>query len=362
MITRRLLMTADTVGGVWTYALELSRALAPYGYGVTLATLGSPLTPAQREEVALVPSIDVVESHYKLEWMEDPWQDVEEAGQWLRWLEDLVQPDLIHLNSYVHGSLDWRAPVVVVGHSCVVSWWRAVYGGDPPETWRRYREEVACGLHAADLVIAPSATMLTGLRENYGSLREPRVIPNGRDKASRASIRKESIVLMAGRLWDQAKNFETLRRAAQLVAWPVCVAGDSRGCNLGNCIGLGRLASSDLAAQYSRASIYTLPALYEPFGLSVLEAALAGCALVLGDIRSLRENWDDAAIFVPPDDEKALAAAINTLIAQPRRLAELRAAAEGRALQFTAQRMGAAYVLAYREAAALASRQQVCAS
>ncbi len=33
-----------------------------------------------------------------------------------------------------------------------------------------------------------------------------------------------------------------------------------------------------------------LPARYEPFGLSVLEAALSGCALVLGDIPSLRES------------------------------------------------------------------------
>src|SRR5437868_5547300 len=35
---RRVLMTADTVGGVWSYALELSRALGKCGVEVGLAT------------------------------------------------------------------------------------------------------------------------------------------------------------------------------------------------------------------------------------------------------------------------------------------------------------------------------------
>jgi glycogen synthase len=56
---------------------------------------------------------------------------------------------------------------------------------------------------------------------------------------------------------------------------------------------------------YARASIYALPARYEPFGLSALEAALSGCALILGDIPSLREVWLEAAPYVSPDDESA---------------------------------------------------------
>ena len=56
------------------------------------------------------------------------------------------------------------------------------------------------------------------------------------------------------------------------------------------------------------AAIYALPARYEPFRLEVLEAAAPGCALVLGDIASLRELWDGAALFVAPDDDRALRA------------------------------------------------------
>ena len=40
---RHVLMTADTVGGVWTYAVELVRALAPHRVTVALATMGASL-------------------------------------------------------------------------------------------------------------------------------------------------------------------------------------------------------------------------------------------------------------------------------------------------------------------------------
>jgi glycosyltransferase involved in cell wall biosynthesis len=82
----------------------------------------------------------------------------------------------------------------------------------------------------------------------------------------------------------------------------------------------------------------------------VLEAALAGCALVLGDVESLRELWEGNALFVPPNDEDALEEALSRLIrdaAQRRRLADR---ARRRALDFTPERMAEEYLQAYREA------------
>ena len=96
------------------------------------------------------------------------------------------------------------------------------------------------------------------------------------------------------------------------------------------------------------AAVYVLPARYEPFGLSVLEAAHSGCALVLGDIPSLREIWGDAAVFVPPDDTDALADAVTALIEAPERRDKLADAAWERALRFTPLRMAEDYLEAYR--------------
>jgi glycosyltransferase involved in cell wall biosynthesis len=104
-----------------------------------------------------------------------------------------------------------------------------------------------------------------------------------------------------------------------------------------------------LADWYARTSIYVLPAYYEPFGLSVLEAALAGCALVLGDIPSLREVWADTALFVPPDDRAGLAHAINSLIADRVLREEYAVRSRARALRFTPQRTAAAYHAVYTQ-------------
>jgi hypothetical protein len=45
---QRILMTADTIGGVWTYALELAQALQSYDIELVLATMGAPLQEQQR--------------------------------------------------------------------------------------------------------------------------------------------------------------------------------------------------------------------------------------------------------------------------------------------------------------------------
>jgi glycosyltransferase involved in cell wall biosynthesis len=115
----------------------------------------------------------------------------------------------------------------------------------------------------------------------------------------------------------------------------------------------------------SHAAIYALPARYEPFGLSVLEAALSGCALVLGDIPSLRELWGDAALFVDPDDHDTLATTITWLTEDAPMRRALSARARHVALRFTPARMATGYLEVYERAAsahALRTRSVACAS
>lgn len=351
---RKVLMTADTVGGVWIYALELARGLAEQGIEVALATMGSPINELQREMACRIPRLKVFESSFKLEWMEDPWRDVERAGDWLLGLEERFSPDLIHLNGYAHAALPWQAPKLVVGHSCVLSWWEAVKGEPAPEAWDRYGEEVRAGLAAADLVVAPSAAMMSALARHYGPLPRTRVIYNGRDVRQFRPTAKEPILFSAGRLWDEAKNLEALEAVAPRLPWPAFVAGENHHPDGGEARPhhtrlLGRLSQRALAAWLGRSSIYVLPAKYEPFGLSVLEAALAGCALVLGDIPSLRELWRNRAVFVPPNDPEALEDAIVRLIEDPDRRNTLAAGARSRAIERTPDRMVEGYLEAYAD-------------
>jgi glycogen synthase len=361
---RRILMTADTAGGVWTYALELAQALAAYDVEVALAIMGGPLSPLQRQEANALPNLTCYESHFKLEWMAEPWPDVARAGAWLLDLEDRTRPDLVHLNAYAHGALPWRAPTLVVGHSCVLSWWTAVKGEAAPQEWQRYRQEVQRGLQAAHLVAAPTGAMLAALHRHYGPLPASQVIANGRSPHLFAPQKKDPFIFACGRLWDEAKNVGALDAVALDLAWPIYIAGDARSSQgqtayFTNATCLGQLSPQALQPWFGRAAIYALPARYEPFGLSILEAALAGCALVLGDIPSLREVWQETAVYVPPDDSGALQWALSNLIRDEERRRALAGQARQRALRFTPDRMARAYLAAYERLPPPVARQGV---
>jgi glycogen synthase len=348
---KRILMTGDTVGGVWTYTLELAEALGSHGVEVVLAALGGKPTTTQRGEAGRIPRLRLLTSEFKLEWMENPWEDLAASGQWLLQLEAQYEPDLIHLNSYGHGALAFQCPVVLTAHSCVLSWWEAVRRDAVPAEWERYRREVARSLRAADALTAPSQAMLSAVERLYGpGVPEVRaVVPNGRTPHRYRASAKESFVLTAGRLWDEAKNAAAVARAAANLPWPVCLAGEDRAPNgatvdFPGCRMLGRLSADELAGWYARAAIYALPARYEPFGLSALEAALSGCALVLGDIPSLREIWQDSALYVPPDSDHQLASALRELIENPLQRENMARRAAERARTFTPERMASGFL------------------
>jgi glycosyltransferase involved in cell wall biosynthesis len=354
-------MTSDVVGGVWNYSLELARGLAHHGIATTIAVMGPGPSVADVKAAADIAGVEIVAGDYRLEWMETPWADLAAAGRWLLDLERRVQPDVVHINGYAHAALSWRAPVVAVGHSCLISWSVATGTRLDPKQLDPYMHVARRGLHAADWVVTPTAAMLDALQRHYGRLPRASVIANARD-ASRFSPRtKEPFVFSGGRVWDAAKNIGTLCAIAPRLSWPVVVAGD------GACDGVvhaGRLAEGDLADHLGRASIFALPARYEPFGLLALEAALSGCALVVGDIPSLREVWGSAVDFVPPDDPDALRNAIERLIAWPVRRLERAATARARAMLFSPARMAAAYLDVYRQVLAVndATRAVRCAS
>lgn len=337
-------MTADTVGGVWTYALELIDALAEHNVDVTLAAMGAPLRPDQRRELRASKTRRAYAETYALEWMQDPWRDVDQAADWLLGIADDVDPDVVHLNGYAHAALPWKAPVIVVGHSDVLSWHEAVRGTPAGVTWARYRGAVERGLADAELLVAPTHAMLDELVRLYAPPCPVQVVPNG---SRRRSLRrpKEDVVLAAGRLWDDAKNVQALVRVAPRLPWRVVLAGEgSFGCGVE---ALGRLTRDELDRAVAAASIFAEPARYEPFGLAALEAGAAGCALVLGDIPSLREVWGDAAVFVAPDDDDELERALRSLIDDARLRAEYADRARRRARTYTPQRMASGYLAAY---------------
>ncbi|HEX2685854.1 MAG TPA: glycosyltransferase family 4 protein, partial [Kofleriaceae bacterium] len=210
----RVLMTADPVGGVWTYACELAGGLAAHGVEITLATMGGPLSPAQARRAKAIANLEVIESRFALEWMPEPWHEVDAAGAWLLDLASHVAPDVVHLNGYAHAVLPFPAPIVVVAHSCVWTWTRAVQRCEPGPVWAEYRRRVAAGLAAADIVVGPTAAILEGVLDAYGVIAPGQVISNACSAEAWRPGAKTSIVLSAGRLWDDAKGLAELAACA----------------------------------------------------------------------------------------------------------------------------------------------------
>jgi glycogen(starch) synthase len=351
----RILMTTDTIGGVWTYAITLCKALQPFHVQVHLVTAGAPMQLAQKREAECLENVTVYETDFKLEWMEMPWDSIDAGVTWLLQLEKEIKPDLIHVNGYVYGALPWKAPVVVVAHSDVFSWWQAVKGETPPAAWQEYHQRVRNGLQKADYLIAPSRSMLAAILELYAVSIPASVIYNGRSSETFFPGTKKRYAFSMGRLWDEAKNIRLVVEAAPLFQNPMLIAGDNhfekQGCNTAatNVTYLGKLSETEVAARLASASVYVLPAKYEPFGLSVLEAALSGCALVLGNIPSLKELWKESAVYVDTDDATALAQTVNHLMQNETVRQQYAQKALKQASTYTTAAMAGAYLQLYRQ-------------
>jgi glycosyltransferase involved in cell wall biosynthesis len=321
---RRILLVADCIGGVWQYSLELAAGLAAHGVETVLAVAGPRPDAVRRAEAEAIPGLRLQALEADLDWRASDERGLTPLRAQLVAVAGEAEVDLVHLNGAALGDLPVAQPVVATQHSCLATWWQATRPGQAlPQTWRWHHARMAAGLAAAAAVIVPSAAFADQLRQAYGSRIALDVVHNGRAFRSRlAAPRRMAAVLTAGRLWDEAKNLRTLDAAAAGIRWPVLAAGPTRGpdgqeARLDNVVALGTLGGTALEDRMRRSPVFASLAVYEPFGLAVLEAALAGCALVLSDTATFRELWGGAALLVPPAEPNAARDAVNRLIADP---------------------------------------------
>jgi glycosyltransferase involved in cell wall biosynthesis len=361
---RHVLMTIDAVGGVWRYAMDLGAALAAQGVAMLFVGLGPKPSPLQRAEAEHIGRLAWLE--WPLDWLAEGPGALDGLAQALGGLVSANGIDLVHLNLPTQAAgLDVRCPVVVVSHSCVVTWFGAVRGTDLPPEWSWQRDLNGRGLKQADAVFVPSRSHGAALEASYGPLDRLVVIPNA-TTPSRGSRGKEAVVLAAGRWWDEGKNGSTLDAAAGWINWPVLMAGATSGPNgqaltLANARQLGEVPAAALRTRLGRAAIVASPSLYEPFGLVALEAASAGAALVLADIPTYRELWSGAAEFVPPRDVGAWVETINRLAQSPQERERLGSAALQRARRFSLAAQRDAVLDAYGAALAAAPQSVMVA-
>ena len=352
----RLLLTTDAVGGVWTYSLDLARALAPHGTETVLAVMGPGASAPQRAEAGTIAGLKLIETSLPLDWLAETPGELRAAGAALARLAGEVGADLVQLHApALAAGADWPVPVVAVHHSCVATWWAAVRGGELPQDFAWRAKLIGEGLRTVDASVAPSVAHAAAVAATYGV--RPRAVHNGRAPLPLPGRARVDAAFTCGRLWDAAKGGDVFDRAAAFASVPFRAAGPLQGPNgeevgLAHAEGLGALNEDALAAELAGCPVFVSPASYEPFGLAVLEAAQAGCALVLADLPTFRELWDGAATFVPSDDPAAIARAVDGLIADPDARDRAGAAALERAVRYTPATTAAGMMTIYRELAA----------
>lgn len=357
-----VLVTADTVGGVWIYTRELVTGLVRRGARVTLVSFGEIPASPQTDWLDGLRGVDFRPTAFRLEWMQEAEDDLELSSDFLLGVVRETKPDLLHLNQFCYGSLPVDIPKVVVAHSDVVSWWMGVHGEEPRETkWMRwYRDSVTRGLSSANAVVAPSRAMLENVHSYYTRPAQATVIYNGRNPGLfNPHGTKDDMVVSVGRLWDSAKQVSLLSERDHSVE--VVIAGSEKHPDdvvRGAIPALparrkvhfkGAQSEAQLVQLYGRASMYAATSRYEPFGLAPVEAALSRCAIIANDIPTFHEVWGDTACYFRYSDSADLAQQIQRLQDDRElRLTYANLAYHRARSRFTAERMVDDYMTLYQ--------------
>ena len=347
----RLLMTLDSVGGVWRYAMDLARALRLVGVETVFLGFGPPPSDRQRAEAESLGLLDWGDS--PLDWLVE---DVSALARVPGLIDDAVRRhgvDLLHLNLPTQAvGLESDLPILVVSHSCVTTWFRAVRGTGLPPGWEWQGDLNSRGLARADLIVAPSQSHGEALRACYGPLPQLRVVLNAINAPEPNRLPEKPIIVAAGRWWDEGKGGAVLDSAAEMTNWPVRMLGPTHGPNgaafTAETAALdGELPHVEAVALMREAGIFVSPSIYEPFGLAVGEAARMGLPLVLSDIPTFRELWDGVAVFFPPRDAESLAATLDRLASDPHQRRRLGESARRRSRRFTPEAQAEAMLSLY---------------
>ena len=350
----RVLMTTDTVGGVWTFTSELSGDLLKRGHAVALLSFGRLPSDEQSDWATMQRAVYPERFQYTastapLEWAQENTRTIPEGGPALAAVAGQFGPDLLVSSQFWFGAANLGIPRVVVAHSDVLSWARACKLAALTSTpWlQMYKQLVGDGLRQAEAVVAPTAAVLQDLSLDFSLSRPGVVISNGRSLPAIESVPKRKLqAISAGRLWDEAKGLDLL--ASCELALPVVVAGEthfggeSEPTRPESVTFLGPLSPEELQRHFRESSLYLCTSRYEPFGLAPLEAALCGCAIVARDLPSLREVWGDDALYFR--DAAGLQAQVRRLTENEVARSSFGERAQRRAATYSTERMTDGYL------------------
>jgi phosphatidylinositol alpha-mannosyltransferase len=184
------------------------------------------------------------------------------------------------------------------------------------------------------------------------------IVPNGVDVGSYRAAETErdpATVLFLGRD-EPRKGLDVLLQAwplirARVPAARAFVVGAERSRGPDGVAYLGRVSDDQKRAELAGAAVLCAPNLGgESFGIVLIEAMAAGCAVVASDLPSFRSVGGDAVVFVEPGDPTALADRVSRLLEDDTARHERVRLGTERVARFDRGRVLDAYLDAYRRA------------
>lgn len=190
------------------------------------------------------------------------------------------------------------------------------------------------------------------------AIADVRLIPNGIDVAEYSPgvmQRAPKRVTFLGRD-DPRKGLDVLLEAWAAVRDAVpdarlTVMGASREPTVAGVEWLGRVDEEAKRRGLQESAVYCAPNIGgESFGIVLVEAMAAGCAVVASDLDAFAAVVGEAGMLVPAGDADALAATLISLLQSPDLTAELGSRGIIRAAQFDTSTVLPAYLTAYEQA------------
>jgi phosphatidylinositol alpha-mannosyltransferase len=260
--------------------------------------------------------------------------------------------DVVHVHEPLMPAVSLGA--LVGAHAPLVATFHADPGPVVRRTYRASRAVLRSLLRRADVVTAVSPVAAAAV----APFAEARIVPNGVDVTGFPQADP-----IAGRVAFLGRDERRKGLTTLLQAWPLVharlpyaelrVMGAERPSGPEGVVFLGRVEEEAKRTGLASSAVYCAPNLGgESFGIVLVEAMAAGCAVVASDLPAFRHVGGDAVDFVAPGDPGALAGAILALLADEPRRRSLAAAGRARAGRFALAAVRQAYLEAYRDAAA----------
>lgn len=186
-------------------------------------------------------------------------------------------------------------------------------------------------LEIADSIVPNSLAEVQNLSSNFTvDRRKVRVIPNGVEPSFRDGDEAEfkskygyaDFILYVGRI-EPRKNLASLSEAAAGLGMDLILIGSadgnrdyleechSRGRGRTHHLGTMKHSSSMLKSAYKSARVFVLPSWFETPGISAMEAAVAGCPIVVTNEGSTSEYFGEYAEYCNPESVPSISGAIE---------------------------------------------------